>query len=70
MSDAFEQESDDLALKDFVAFVLRAPNASVVVACAAEMERMRITAGVTTEELLAGLREQRQAYNIDSRPVP
>jgi hypothetical protein len=29
---------------------------------AREIERLRVEAGLTTEELLAGLREQRQRY--------
>ena len=58
-------------------FVL-SPRASVVPELAAEIERLRLEAGYTTEELLESLRGQRERYVrerygdalIDGLPVP
>lgn len=53
------REGDTLHLYDLDGVIAVTPRISLVPRLAQEIERMRLEAGVTTEEMLEGLREQR-----------
>ena len=51
---------DALSFLDLDGVFVLSPKESVVPELAAEIERLRVEAGLTTEDLLAGLRQQRE----------
>ena len=69
---------DVLDVVDLDGVFVLSPRASVVPELAAEIERLRLEAGYTTEELLESLRGQRERYVrerygdafVDGLPVP
>lgn len=55
-------EGDTFRLVDVDGVFILTPMAPIVPELAREIERVRVAAGITTEELLEGLRRQRQRY--------
>lgn len=53
---------DTFRLVDFDGIFVLTPMAPMAPELAREIERLRLEAGLTTDELLAGLREQRERY--------
>ncbi len=60
------QEGDTFRLVDLDGVFVLTRMASLVPELAQEIERLRLEAGLTTEELLDGLREQRQRYHTET----
>lgn len=60
------REGDVLQLVDLDGLFELAPMVAIVPELAREIEAARLEAGLTTEELLAALREQRERYRPDS----
>lgn len=56
------EEGDPITLVDLDGVVLLAPRLGVVPKLAAEIERLRRAAGVSEEELIAGVAEERERY--------
>ncbi len=56
------REGDSFYLVDLDGIFVLTPMAPLAPELAREIERLRLEAGLTTEELLAGLREQRERY--------
>lgn len=56
------REGETFRIVDVDGVLILTPLAPMVAQLAREIERARIEAGLTTEELLAGLREQRERY--------
>ncbi len=69
---------DVLSVLDLDGVFVLSPRAAVVPELAAEIERLRVEAGLSTDDLLAGLRAERQRYArerygdafVDRLPVP
>jgi AbrB family looped-hinge helix DNA binding protein len=57
------QEGDTLRLIDLDGVLVPTRMVTLVPELAQEIERLRLEAGLTTEELLDGLREQRERYH-------
>ncbi|MBA3875362.1 MAG: hypothetical protein C0498_00255 [Anaerolinea sp.] len=55
-------EGDPVTLVDLDGVILLAPRLGVVPKLAAEIERLRIAASMSEEELIAGVREERETY--------
>ena len=55
-------EGDTFRIVDVDGVFILTPMAPIVPELAREIERVRVAAGMTTEELLEGLRRQRQRY--------
>jgi AbrB family looped-hinge helix DNA binding protein len=58
-------EGDPLTLVDLDGAILLTPRLSVIDKLTAEIEYLRTEAGLSLEELLAGVREQRAQYQAD-----
>jgi len=56
------KEGETFRIVDVDGTFILTPMAPMVAELAREIERMRIEAGLTTEELLSSLREQRERY--------
>ena len=56
------QAGDTYRLVDLDGVLVLTPMVPLVPELAREIERARLVAGLTTDELLTGLREQREAY--------
>lgn len=56
------QEGDTFQLVDMDGIFVLAPLVPMVPELAREIERIRLDSGVTTEELIQGLREERERY--------
>jgi len=56
------EEGETFRILDIDGVFILTPMAPMVPALAREIERARIEAGLTTEELLASLRQQRERY--------
>ncbi len=56
------EEGTAFSVLDLDGVIMLVPKSSVVPKLAAEIERLREEAGVSLEELLAGLREERERY--------
>jgi AbrB family looped-hinge helix DNA binding protein len=61
------REGDTLQLVDLDGMFVLTPLVPMVPELAREIERMRIEAGLTIEELLDGLRKQREQYSTHER---
>jgi AbrB family looped-hinge helix DNA binding protein len=59
------EPGDTFHLVDLDGILVLTPMAPMVPELAREIERARIEAGLTVEELLAGLREQRERYYFE-----
>ena len=59
------QEGDTFRLIDLDGVFVLTRMVSLVPELAREIERLRLEAGLTTDELLEGLREQRERYQAD-----
>ena len=55
-------EGDTFRIVDVDGIFILTPMTAIVSELAHEIERMRLAAGLTTEEMLEGLRRQRQRY--------
>lgn len=66
------QPGDSFHLIDVDGLLVLAPLAPLVPELAREIERARVEAGLSVEEMLAGLREQRARYSAerDGNPEP
>jgi len=60
------EDGDPITLVDLDGVVLLAPRLGLVPRLAAEIERLRVAAGVSEEELIAGVREERERYRTTS----
>ena len=60
------QEGDTFRLVDLDGVFVLTRMVSLVPELAQEIERLRLEAGLTPEELLAGLREQRERYHAEA----
>ena len=60
------QEGDTFRLIDLDGVFVLTRMVSLVPELAREIERLRLEAGLTTEELLEGLREQRERYHAEA----
>jgi AbrB family looped-hinge helix DNA binding protein len=60
------QEGDTFRLIDLDGVFVLTRMVSLVPELAQEIERLRMDAGLTTEELLDGLREQRERYHAET----
>jgi len=60
------QEGDALQVLDLDGVIVLTPNATLVPQLAQEIERLRLEAGVTTDEMLEGLQEQREQYYVEN----
>jgi AbrB family looped-hinge helix DNA binding protein len=60
------QEGDTFRLVDVDGVFVLTRMVSLVSELAQEIERLRLEAGLTTEELLDGLREQRERYHAEA----
>lgn len=60
------QEGDTFRLIDLDGVFVLTRMVSLVPELAQEMERLRMETGLTTEELLDGLREQRERYHAET----
>ena len=60
------QEGDTLRLIDLDGVFVLTRMVTLVPELAQEIERLRLEAGLTTEELLEGLREQRERYHAET----
>ncbi len=60
------QEGDTFRLIDLDGVFVLTRMVSLVPELAQEIERLRMEAGLTTEELLDGLREQRERYHVET----
>lgn len=58
-------EGDPITLVDLDGALLLSPRVSVIGKLAAEIEYLRNQAGLSLEDLLAGVREQRARYLVD-----
>jgi AbrB family looped-hinge helix DNA binding protein len=58
-------DGDPLTLVDLDGAILLSPRLSVADKLSTEIEYLRTTAGMTLDELLEGLREQRAQYHAD-----
>ena len=58
-------DGDPLTLIDLDGAILLSPTVSVADKLSGEIEYLRTQAGLTLEELLHGLREQRAKYRVD-----
>ncbi len=56
------KEGETFRIVDVDGTFILTPMAPMVAELAREIERMRVEAGLTTEELLSSLREQRERY--------
>jgi bifunctional DNA-binding transcriptional regulator/antitoxin component of YhaV-PrlF toxin-antitoxin module len=61
------KEGDTYYLVDLDGVLVLTPMVPMVPELAREIERLRIEAGVSTEELLEGLREERARYTAERR---
>ncbi len=61
---------DKLRLVDLDGVFVLTPMAPMVPELVREMERMRLEAGLSVEDLLAGLREQRERYHREKYAAP
>ena len=59
------REGDTFRLLDLDGILVLTPLAPMVPELAREIERMREEAGLTVEEMLQGLREQRERYHVE-----
>jgi len=64
------QPGDTFHLLDVDGVFILTPLAPIVPELAREIERARIEAGLSVEEMLAGLREQREKYSAENYPNP
>jgi AbrB family looped-hinge helix DNA binding protein len=60
------QEGDTFRVIDLDGILVLTPMTPMVPELAREIERMRLEAGLSTEELLQALREQREKYHAGS----
>jgi AbrB family looped-hinge helix DNA binding protein len=60
------EDGDPLTLVDLDGAILLSPRVSVIGKLAAEIEYLRTEAGMSLEELLAGVREQRAKYLVET----
>jgi len=60
------EEGDTFRLIDLDGVFVLTRMVSLVPELAQEIERLRLEAGLTTEELLEGLREQRERYHAEA----
>lgn len=60
------QPGDTFRLVDLDGILVLTPMVPMVPELAREIERARLEAGLTMEELLAGLREQRERYHAET----
>jgi bifunctional DNA-binding transcriptional regulator/antitoxin component of YhaV-PrlF toxin-antitoxin module len=60
-------EGDTFRIVDVDGVFVLTPMVPIVAELAREIERLRIEAGITTEEMLEGLRQQRLRYFEDNR---
>ncbi len=60
------QSGDSFQLLDLDGLFVLTPMVSMVPELAREIERARLEAGLSTEELLGALREQREKYNQET----
>ena len=61
------QPGDTFRLVDLDGLFVLTPMAPIVPELAREIEKARLEAGLSTEELLAALREQRERYHRETR---
>ncbi|MCS6845447.1 MAG: AbrB/MazE/SpoVT family DNA-binding domain-containing protein [Caldilineales bacterium] len=59
------KEGDTLRIVDLDGVLVLTPMTPIVSELAREIERLRLAAGLSTEELLATLREQRARYHAE-----
>lgn len=59
------QTGDTFRLVDLDGIFVLTPMVPMVPELAREIERLRLEAGLSTDELLAGLREQRERYHAE-----
>ncbi len=59
------REGDSFRLLDVDGIFVLSPMTPMVPQLAREIEKLRLEAGLSVEEMLAGLREQRARYNTD-----
>lgn len=59
------KEGDTLRIVDLDGILVLTPMTPMVTELAREIERMRLAAGLSMEELLATLREQRERYHAE-----
>lgn len=59
------KEGDTLRIVDLDGILVLTPMTPIVAELAREIERLRQAAGLSTEELLATLREQRERYHAE-----
>ena len=64
------EDGDPMTLVDLDGALLLSPRISVVDKLAAEIEYLRTEAGLSLEELLAGVREHRARYLATSMEAP
>jgi len=62
------QEGDTFRLLDLDGVLVLTPMVPMVPELAREIERIREEAGLSVEEMLAGLREQRERYHREHYP--
>lgn len=62
------KEGDTFYLLDLEGIFVLTPMVPLVPELAREIERLRVEAGLSTQELLAGLREQRAKYRAEAQP--
>ena len=60
------EEGDTFRVVDLDGIFVLTPMVVMVPELAREIERARLEAGLTTEDLMQGLREQRERYNLES----
>lgn len=63
------REGDTFRVIDLDGIFVLTPMIPMVPELAREIERMRVEAGLSTEELLQTLREQREKYNAESNTL-
>jgi bifunctional DNA-binding transcriptional regulator/antitoxin component of YhaV-PrlF toxin-antitoxin module len=59
------REGDTFRVIDLDGLFVFTPMTTIVPELAREIERLRVEAGISSEELLAALREQREKYNAE-----
>ncbi len=62
------KEGDTYYLVDLDGVFVLTPMAPLVPELAREIERLRLQAGLSTADLLQGLREQREKYRAEGKP--
>lgn len=61
------EEGDPITLVDTGEGIFLSPKRSLLPKLAQEIERLRVEQGVSTEELIAGVAEQRRKYGIKAQ---